>query len=100
MKQLPDLEVTAKSPDYIVRENEVTYVKDGKKLFTTEDKFPEVFKAEYELYKNPDIRDQIIKEKYKVQKKGTTYTQTQKRQNELMDKINNYKPRKSVWDQK
>ena len=114
--ELQELQVTAKKPvakpetdsedaKWEKVENSVSYVRDGKKMYSTADKLKDEFKDEYEKVPDEKVRENILREKYQLKRHGTQQVANKAQMDVLKEKakgsigIANHTPRKSAWEE-
>ena len=112
--ELQEVQVTAKKPvakpaadseaKWEKVENSVSYVRDGKKMYSTADKLKDEFKDEYEKVPDEKVRENILREKYQLKRHGTQQVTNKAQMDVLKEKakggidIANHTPRKSAWE--
>ena len=112
--ELQEVQVTAKKPvakpetdsEYAKWEkvdNSVSYVRDGKKMYSTADKLKDEFKDEYEKVPDEKVRENILREKYQLKRHGTQQVANKAQMEVLKEKakgsigIANHTPRTRAW---
>lgn len=96
---------TNDDPNWETVDNSVSYVRDGKKMYSTADKLKDEFKDEYENVPDEKVRENILREKYQLKHHGTQQVANDRQMEVLIDKakktngLATFTPRKSVWEE-
>ena len=86
-------------------DNSVSYVRDGKKMYSSADKLKDEFKDEYEKVPDEKVRENILREKYQLKHHGTQQVANKAQMELLKEKakgsigIASHTPRKSAWEE-